>query len=422
MVKYMMRIDTTNAERFLKREWIEEEIRLREPTLKQVQQGEERYRESLGWLDTRKWASEAHLESFLSIARRMREDAQVVVLIGVGGSNNAARAVIEALQRGNGPKIVYAGTSTSAYTICRTLEKCENKSVYIINIAKNFETLEPGVAFRVFRDYLEKRYGDGHHKRVVVLGTIGSSLEKLCEENGYCFVPFATDIGGRFTAVSSVGLVPMAAAGIDVEDLVRGAVDMQHRMMTEPACEHMALRYAVVRNLLYRQGFRIEMLSSFEPQLRWFYKWWIQLFAESEGKDGKGLFPAASEYSEDLHSVGQYVQDGSPNMIETFLKVENVDDSYVIPDSRIRDDFDYLTGMDFAEVNRAAYAATLEAHSRQLPCMEVVIDRLDAYHFGQLFYFFAFACYLSGSILGINPFDQPGVEAYKKLMFRALGK
>lgn len=417
----MLRISTANTSRFLEESKVQDAIQKYAGTLELAKQGEACYGDSLGWHDTEKWASDKQIVYFRSIAERIRQDAQVVVLIGVGGSNNAARAVIEALQT-DGPEIIYAGTSTSAYTINRALEKCHNKSVHIINIAKNFETLEPGAAFRVFRDYLKNRYADAYHTRVIVLGTIGSSLEQLCRENNYCFIPFATDIGGRFTAISSVGLLPMAAAGIDIEMLVQGARDIRNYLLGAAPENNPALRYAVVRNLLYRQGYRIEMLSSFEPQLRWFYKWWIQLFAESEGKEGKGIYPTASEYSEDLHSVGQYVQEGYRQLFETFMNVSSVGDGHIIPHSTVADGFDYLTGMNFTSVNHAAYSATVQAHSAQVPCLEIEIDRLDAYHFGQLFYFFEFACYLSGRILGINPFDQPGVEAYKKLMFSALGK
>lgn len=418
----MIKINTTYTEKFLNSMQIKVEMESSAEILAAVQQGEACYWDTLGWHDIEQWASADHVRTFKEIAAEIRQEAQVVVLIGVGGSNNAARAVIEALSDGNGPQIVYAGTSTSAYTINCALEKCRDKSVYVINIAKNFETLEPGVAFRVFRNYLQERYAGRYNQRIIALGTIGSSLEKLCQENGFRFVPFATEIGGRFTAISSVGLIPMAVAGIDIEAVVQGAKDIRSQLRCTGAAENMALRYAAVRNLLYRKGYRVEMLSSFEPQLRWFYKWWIQLFAESEGKDEKGLYPTASEYSEDLHSVGQFVQDGHRMLFETFLQVESAEKGRQIPPSNIADGFDYLTGIDFTDVNMAAYSATIRAHSVQVPCVEIQIGKLDAYHFGQLFYFFEFACYLSGRILGINPFDQPGVEAYKKLMFETLGK
>ena len=388
----MIQLESNYIEAYLPQADVEEAMRSSEALLARAQRGEKEYEGSLGWHDPEKWASEEKLAQFCALGEEIRENAEVLVLLGVGGSNNAARAVIEAL--GSRLEVVYAGTSTSPYTIDKAIARCEGRSVYCIVIAKNFETLEPGIAFRSFRAYLRGRYGAAYARRIFAIGTPGSSMEALCDENGIRFLPFATDIGGRFTAVSSVGLLPMAAAGVDIRALVRGAADMRSRLLREDAGENIALRYAVTRNLLYRGGYRVEMLSSFEPQLRWFYKWWVQLFAESEGKQGRGLYPTASEYSEDLHSVGQYVQDG----------------------------FEYLGAMDFAEINRVAFEATIAAHSTKVPCLRFDLEELDAYHFGQLFYFFEFSCYLSGRLLGVNPFDQPGVEAYKTLMFEKLGK
>ena len=220
--------------------------------------------------------------------------------------------------------------------------------------------------------------------------------------------------------MTNVGLLPMAVAGIDIRALVKGAHDMQVRVHEETAEDNIAYRYACLRNLFYNKGFRVELLSTFEPQFRWFYKWWTQLFAESEGKDNKGIFPVACEFSEELHSVGQYIQDGSPIMFETFLDVKEPTGSLVVHPDDKKDYFDYLDNKDFWDINKAAFHATVKAHCEKLPVMTFELDRLDAYHFGQLFYFFQFACYLSCKIMGVNPFNQPGVEAYKKWMFDAL--
>jgi glucose-6-phosphate isomerase len=214
----------------------------------------------------------------------------------------------------------------------------------------------------------------------------------------------------------------MAVAGIDIRTVVKGALDMREYLVSSRPDGNPALLYACVRNLLYRSGYKLEMLSCFEPQLRWFFKWWIQLFAESEGKERKGLFPVASEYSEELHSVGQYVQDGESMIFETFLDIREQTVSLAAAGDNVRDCFEYLDGKDFFEINKAAFRATRTAHSQKLPCVTFTLDRIDAGSFGELFYFFELACYLSGRILGINPFDQPGVEAYKGWMFRALGK
>lgn len=416
----MIQLESNYIEAYLPQADVEEAMRSNEALLARAQRGEAEYEGSLGWHDPEKWASGEKLAQFCALGEEIRENAEVLVLLGVGGSNNAARAVIEAL--GSRLEVVYAGTSTSPYTIDKAIARCEGRSVYCIVIAKNFETLEPGIAFRSFRAYLRGRYGAAYARRILAIGTPGSSMEALCKENGIRFLPFATDIGGRFTAVSSVGLLPMAAAGVDIRALVQGAADMRSRLLREGAGENIALRYAVIRNLLYRRGYRVEMLSSFEPQLRWFYKWWVQLFAESEGKQGRGLYPTASEYSEDLHSVGQYVQDGYPDLFESFLYVKKQKTSFPLPKDAVQDGFEYLGAMDFAEINRVAFEATIAAHSTKVPCLRFNLDELDAYHFGQMFYFFEFSCYLSGRLLGVNPFDQPGVEAYKTLMFEKLGK
>lgn len=391
--------------------------------LEEAKAGETCYADSQGWLDTEEWAGEENIKRLEEIAKEIRENADAFVLIGVGGSNNAARSVIEALKKDDAPEIIYAGNTLSPYALNQMLKRLKGKSVYIDCIAKNFETLEPGSSFRILREYMESEYGkEESAKRTIAVGTTGSSLEKLCEKYGYTFLEFPLNVGGRYTAMTNVGLLPMAVAGIDISELVKGARDMQIRVHEESAEKNIAYQYACLRNLYYKEGYRVEMLSSFEPQFRFFYKWWIQLFAESEGKDNKGVFPVAGEFSEELHSVGQFIQDGSPIMFETFLDVKKQNASLIVEPDEKEDYFDYLDGKDFWEINKAAYYATVAAHSKKLPCLTIEVDELDAYHFGQLFYFFQFACYLSCKIMGVNPFDQPGVEAYKKWMFEALGK
>lgn len=387
--------------------------------------GEERYKDSQDWLDTEVCANEEKLQRIEEIAAYVQADASeeptAFVVVGVGGSNNAARSVISVLaDKKNCPEIIYAGNTLSPDALSEMLDSLEGKSVYIDVIAKNFETLEPGSSFRILRHFLEKKYGEEANKRIICTGTIGSSLDKLCQDQGYTFIDFPLNVGGRFTAMTNVGLLPMAVAGVDIRALVKGAHDMQIELHEKEAEENMAYQYACLRNTYYNEGYRVELLSSFEPRLRWFYKWWEQLFAESEGKDNKGLFPKACEFSEELHSIGQYIQDGSPIMFETFARVMEQSRSLVVlPDDK-KDYFDYLDNVDFFEINNKAFDATLKAHSEKLPVEVLEIDRLDAYHFGQIFYFFQFACYVSGTILGVNPFDQPGVEAYKKWMFAAL--
>lgn len=403
-------------------EW-EDAIQAGIPILKQAQHGEACFADSQGWLKVNEWGGEEVLARVEAIASQVRANCDAFVLIGVGGSNNAARSVIEALADGSGPEIIYAGNTLSANAMNRMLKKLEGKRFAVDCIAKNFETLEPGASFRVLRQEMVRRFGSHDATRLTICtGTEGSSLQALCDAEGYTFVPFPTNIGGRYSAISYVGLLPMAVAGINVRELVKGARDMEKLLHTGAPETNLALHYATLRNLYLKKGYKLELLASFEPQLRWFYKWWVQLFAESEGKNGKGLFPVCAEYSEELHSVGQYIQDGAPLMFETFLDIKAQQDSLVVMPDDKADGFDYLNGKDFYDINKAAFGATVTAHSEKLPCLIFELPALDAYNFGQMFYFFEFACYLSGKMLGINPFDQQGVEAYKGWMFKALGK
>lgn len=385
----------------------------------QLNRPDQNFSDSVGWLNIEEWADQTLIDQLLIMAADIRKKADVFVLIGVGGSNNAARAVIEALQA-DGPKILYAGNTLSPSAIQKLFKQLDKQSVYIHCIAKNFETLEPGSSFRLLRQYLTKRYGDSANERISVTGSLASPLERLCQTHAYRFLTFPTTIGGRFTAITSVGLLPMAVAGIDIHALVAGANEQSQQLKMQTDAQNAAYRYACYRNYLYQAGYQVELLASFEPQLHWFNKWWLQLFAESEGKDGKGLLPTYAEYSEDLHAVGQFVQDGSPILLETFIHVKHAQASVVFPSADIVDGFDYLNGQDFASINQEAYQATIEAHQLTTPIGVIEIEQLDASNFGKLFYFFHYACYLSALILGVNPFDQPGVEAYKERMFKRL--
>lgn len=392
-------------------------------TLESVIEGVDRHSDSLGWVNIEKYANRKVIDQVTEIAKEIKEKADVFVLIGIGGSNNAARSVIEALKdEVDGPEVIYSGNTLSPRQIHNTLKFLSGKSVYINCIAKNFETLEPGSSFRIFRQYLYRHYGAEAVQRIITTGTRGSSLDKLSQENGYRFLEFPQDVGGRYTAMTTVGLLPMAVAGIDIQALVSGAKMMEEKLHGDKTIENPAYRYAVFRNLNYQKNRIVEMLAFFEPQFRWFCKWWLQLFAESEGKNNKGIYPTYAEYSEDLHAIGQYIQDGAPIMFETFLNVTEANDSVVIQPDEFEDYFEYLDGKDYWNINKAALDATMEAHAEKLPVSKINIGALDAEHFGQLFYFYEFACYLSCEIMGVNPFDQPGVEEYKKRMFSTLKK
>ena len=409
----------------LTEEVLEQRLQAAAPLLAEVLAGEEQYQDNLGWFSVDEAAGPERVDFLLEQAARVRADADAFVVIGIGGSNQAARAVVKALRPENGPAILWAGNTISACETARLLKELDGyQSVYIDCIAKNFETLEPGISFRVLRHYLEQRYGQAEAaKRIFATGTPGSTLHQLCIDNGYTFLTFPERIGGRYSVGSDVGLFPMAVAGVDVKALVQGMRDMREELHAAPAGENLALRYACLRKWMLEQGLSLEMLAFFEPRLDYFAKWWIQLFAESEGKDGTGLYPVVSSNSEDLHSIGQFIQQGSPILFETFVTVRARDASVVLPATDKKDYFDYLTGRDFWDINDTARRATMRAHSEGgIPCLELSIPAIDAHTLGELFYFFLFSCYLSCRLVGVNPFNQPGVESYKGYMFKNLGK
>lgn len=354
----------------------------------------------------------------------IRNHADIFVIVGVGGSNQAARAMIEALKLDrNGPEIVYLGNTLSPYYIQKTLEYMEGKSVYIDVIAKNFETLEPGSHFRILRQWMKKRYTkEEMAARIIVTGTLHSRLNEIADENGYLFLQFPVPVGGRYSAFTPVGLFPIMVAGLNVDAFLSGVSDAIKDCRVN--LQNPAISYAAARNLLYERGYDIEMLVSFEPQLAYLEKWWVQLFGESEGKEKKGIYPAAAVYSEDLHSIGQYMQDGRRNLIETFISVKNPGASAIIePDPEFGDRFDYLDYMDFEHINKAAEAATLQAHAAGgVPCIRFQVEEISEYVFGELYYYFMMSCAVSGTMMKVNPFDQEGVEEYKKSMFKILRK
>jgi glucose-6-phosphate isomerase len=379
----------------------------------------------LGWVDLDRLADEKLLAQIEEKAREIREKADVFVLIGVGGSNQGSRAVIKAVGDRK-VEIVFAGNNLSPNYLNKLIEGLKGKSVYVNVIAKNFATLEPGIVFRVIRHYMEDTYGtEEAARRIIATGSLNnSSLEQLGKEKGYMLLPFPLTVGGRFSVLSAVGLMPIAVAGVDIRSLLEGAKAIKKVIHEELPEKNPAVKYASIRNILLEKGYNIEILAYFEPLFEYFSKWWVQLFGESEGKDGKGLFPTACSFSEDLHSLGQYIQEGQRIIFETFLNLENQGSSFIIPhEAGDRDGFAYIDNKDFAYLNKTAYEATIKAHTDGgVPCLILNVPELTPYYLGQLFYFFEYACYLSASILEVNPFDQPGVEAYKTNMFSALGK
>ncbi len=420
-----LRFDYSHVKRYITQAEIDESIKKNFELIRSVIESNTTDSDVLGWIEIGKVANDELLNKIENKANEIKQKADVFVLIGVGGSNQGARAVIKALGKSK-PEVIYTGNNLSPVSMKRVLSELDGKSVYVNVIAKNFATLEPGITFRVIRNYMEKRYGQEEAaKRIIATGSMNnSSLQVLANQKGYLMLPFPLDVGGRYSVLSAVGLLPVAVAGVDIKAMLKGAEDMRLFLLTTKFSENPIVLYGVIRNLLLQKGYNVEILAFFEPLLEFFSKWWVQLFGESEGKEGKGIFPTAVSFSEDLHSLGQYIQEGQRMLFETFLNLENPGEELIIPveESDI-DGFSYIENKDFAFLNRSAYEATVKAHEAGgVPCMILNVPELNEYYFGQLFYFFQYACYISGSILGVDPFDQPGVEAYKTEMFAALGK
>jgi len=376
-----------------------------------------------GWLDPASMVTDAELTEIESVASDLRAKSDTLIAIGIGGSYLGARAVIEALSPA--APVVFAGNSISARYHSDVLASLAGKRVAVNVISKSGTTTEPAVAFRLFREYVEKTAGTDAAKDLIVATTDRKkgALRKVANEVGYRTFPIGDDIGGRYSVLSAVGLLPIAYAGVDIKALRQGAIDTASLMSESDPLKNPALFYATARNLLYNQGYAVEVFASFEPRLHFIAEWWKQLFGESEGKDQSALFPASIDLTADLHSMGQYMQQGRRQLIETFVVIEEGEPNLLLPTGDDADELGYLAGQPLTAINKAAYQATALAHrDGGVPNMTVTIPRLDAYYLGALLYFFEYACGVSGYLLGVNPFDQPGVEAYKKNMFALLGK
>lgn len=426
----MIQFEYSHALPFLQEGELEGFIKKHRHSIASVLKANTKNSVDLGWIEAVQKPSSELPARIEDKACEVREKADVFVLIGVGGSNQGARAAIKALSfRENAPaspKILYAGNNLSPAYLAAILRELEGKSVYCNVIAKNFATLEPGSIFRVIRQYIEKRYGEAEAAtRIIATASLNdSNLEALAKAKGYTLFPFPLNVGGRFSVLSPVGLFPIAVAGLDIRQLLQGAAEMLNSMSESDATSHPIVFYAALRNLLLQKGYQIEILSHFEPCLEYLAAWWVQLFGESEGKQQKGIFPTSCSFTEDLHSLGQYIQDGQRIVMESFLHVQTpLTNLPISADDGAKDGFDYLNGKDYAELNEIAYQSTIAAHrDGGVPCMSLHLPELNEQALGQVFLFFEYACFLSATMLGVNPFDQPGVESYKKNMFRSLGK
>lgn len=385
----------------------------------------------LGWVKLPENYDKEEFERIKKAAKRIQDDSEVLVVIGIGGSYLGARAAIEMLTspfgtKKGGTQIVYAGNSISSSYLSSLLTYLEDKDFSVNVISKSGTTTEPAIAFRIFRELLEKKYGKEGAKGRIYATTDKKkgALKSLADKEGYETFVISDDIGGRYSVLTAVGLLPMAAAGIDIDAVMDGAKRAMTVYNDTDIYKNDCYMYAVIRNILLKKGKNIEMMVNYEPSLHYFAEWWKQLFGESEGKDFKGIFPAAADFSTDLHSMGQYIQEGQRMLFETAILVEEPKEDIIIKEEAENvDGLNFLAGKTVNFVNERASKAVAIAHvDGGVPNLSVTVSRLDEYNFGMLVYFFEKACGISGYLLGVNPFNQPGVEAYKKNMFALLGK
>ncbi len=387
----------------------------------------------LGWVDLPENYDKEEFARIQKAAEKICSDSEVLIVIGIGGSYLGARAAIEFctsqnynLLCKNTPQIFFSGNSISSSSLRELVTLCEGRDFSVNVISKSGTTTEPAISFRIFRELLEKKYGKEEAAKRIYVTTDKEkgTLKALSDEEGYETFVVPDDVGGRYSVLTAVGLLPIAAAGIDIEKMMNGANDARKAFVSDDLHQNDCYKYAAIRNILYRKGKSVEMMVAYEPDYTMMNEWFKQLFGESEGKGGKGLFPASAVFSTDLHSMGQFIQEGSRVMFETAVvfgkpKAETV----IEPEESNADGLNFLAGKTMAYVNRKAFEGTVLAHvDGGVPNAVLEIDEMDAYNFGYLVYFLEKACAVSGYTLGVNPFDQPGVESYKRNMFALLGK
>ncbi|RTE09854.1 glucose-6-phosphate isomerase [Paenibacillus whitsoniae] len=389
-----------------------------------------------GWVDLPENYDREEFARIQAAAKQIQSDSDALVVIGIGGSYLGARAALEMLSHSfynilpkdkrKTPEIYFVGNNISSTYVTHLLQLLEGKDFSVNVISKSGTTTEPAIAFRIFRELLEKKYGkDAARKRIyATTDREKGALKTLATAEGYESFIIPDDVGGRYSVLTAVGLLPIATAGIDVEAMMKGAADAQKEFANPKLSENLAYQYAAVRNALYRKGKTIEILVNYEPSLHFVSEWWKQLFGESEGKDYKGIYPASVDFSTDLHSMGQFVQDGNRILFETVIQVDQVSDHITIgTDADDLDGLNFLSGKTMDFVNKKAFEGTMLAHTDgNVPNLIVTLPDMTPYSFGYMVYFFEKACGISGYLMGVNPFDQPGVEAYKKNMFALLGK
>lgn len=390
----------------------------------------------LGWIDLPVDYDKEEFARIKKAAAKIQSDSEVLLVIGIGGSYLGARAAIEFLRHGfynmipkdqrKTPEIYFVGNSISSTYLKNLVDVIGDRDFSINMISKSGTTTEPAIAFRVLKAMMEKKYGKEEAAKRIYATTdkAKGSLKGLATEEGYETFVVPDDIGGRFSVLTAVGLLPIAVSGADIDKLMEGAASGREMALNNAFEENDALKYAALRNILHRKGKAIEILCNYEPAVHYVSEWWKQLYGESEGKDQKGIFPASVDLTTDLHSMGQFIQDGARNMFETVINIEKSREEIIIEEEPVDlDGLNYLTGKTVDFVNKSAMNGTILAHTDgQVPNFMVNVPEMNEFYLGQLFYFFEFACGVSGYLLGVNPFNQPGVESYKKNMFALLGK
>lgn len=390
----------------------------------------------VGWLNLPTNYDKKEFDRIKKAAKKIKKESDILVVIGIGGSYLGARAVIEALtssfnnmlpaKQRKYPEILYVGNNLSPNYINELIEYIGNKDFSVNVISKSGTTTEPAIAFRIFREILENKYGI-HEARSRIYATTDKqkgALKTLAENEGYEQFVVPDNVGGRYSVLTAVGLLPIATAGINIDELMEGARIAQEKYNDPNVKYNDCYKYAVTRNILYKLYKNIEILVNYEPKMHYFTEWWKQLFGESEGKEQKGIYPSGVDFTTDLHSLGQYIQEGRRNLFETVVTIENSNTDIIVnADEDNLDGLNYLAGKGLDYINKKAMEGTIKAHvTGDVPNIVIEIEKLDAKNIGELIYFFEKACAISGSILGVNPFNQPGVEEYKKNMFKLLGK
>ena len=390
----------------------------------------------LGWIDLPVDYDKEEFSRIEKAAEKIKKDSDVLIVIGIGGSYLGARAAIEFLRHGfynslpkekrGTPEIYYVGNSISSTYLQGVIDVIGDRDFSVNVISKSGTTTEPAIAFRIFKKMLEDKYGQEEAAKRIYATTdkARGALKDLATKEGYESFVVPDDVGGRFSVLTAVGLLPIAVSGADIKALMDGAASGRELALNEKFEDNEAMKYAAIRNILLRKGKSVEVLANYEPALHYIGEWWKQLYGEPEGKDQKGIFPAAVDFTTDLHSMGQFIQDGARIMFETVMNVEEARETITIEkEAEDLDGLNYLAGKTMDFVNKSAMNGTILAHTDgSVPNLMIKIPKMDEFHLGQLFYFFEFACGVSGYILGVNPFNQPGVESYKRNMFALLGK